>query len=40
MIHRAVLWYGAALLACAVTFTLYLNPHFALELATRVWACF
>lgn len=30
----------AALAACAGTFALYLNPHFALDLATRVWACF
>jgi hypothetical protein len=24
----------------AVVFASYLNPHLALELATRVWACF
>lgn len=32
--------WAVASAACAGTFALYLNPHFALDLATRVWACF
>jgi hypothetical protein len=34
---------GVALLAAAalaVVFVAYLNPHFAVDLANRVWACF
>lgn len=34
---------GIALLATAVlaaVFVAYLNPHFAADLANRVWACF
>jgi hypothetical protein len=34
---------GLALLAAAAlgaVFTAYLNPHFAVDLANRVWACF
>ncbi|MBL8329850.1 MAG: hypothetical protein JNJ71_13455 [Rubrivivax sp.] len=36
---RASLWVAAAL-ALAAVFMAYLNPHLALDLATRVWACF
>jgi hypothetical protein len=34
---------GIALLAAAAlaaVFVAYLNPHFAVDLANRVWACF
>jgi len=30
----------AALLALALVFAAYLNPHLAVDLANRVWACF
>jgi hypothetical protein len=40
VVLRKTLWAGLALTACAATFSLYLNPHFALDVATRVWACF
>jgi len=30
----------AATLLLALTFLAYLSPHFALDLATRLWACF
>jgi hypothetical protein len=39
---RAARW-SLALLAAAVlaaVFVGYLNPHFAVDLANRVWACF
>lgn len=35
-----LIWYTASIVACLATFALYLNPHFALDLATKVWACF
>jgi hypothetical protein len=35
---RAGVW-GAALLALAAVFTAYLNPHLAVDIANRVWAC-
>jgi hypothetical protein len=31
---------AAALLALAAVFLAYLNPHLAVDLANRVWACF
>jgi hypothetical protein len=37
---RRLLGGAAALAALAVVFVSYLNPHLALDLATRVWACF
>jgi hypothetical protein len=37
---RRVLGGAAAVVALAAVFASYLNPHLALELATRVWACF
>ena len=29
-----------ALIALALVFAAYLNPHLAVDLANRVWACF
>lgn len=37
--RRAVTWVVAALVLAAV-FASYLNPHLALDIANRVWACF
>jgi len=37
---RRVLGAAAAAAALAAVFASYLNPHLALDLATRVWACF
>jgi len=37
---RRLLGGAAVLVALAVVFVSYLNPHLALDLATRVWACF
>jgi hypothetical protein len=31
---------AVALVVLGAVFASYLNPHLALELATRVWACF
>jgi hypothetical protein len=36
---KPVLWALATLLLAAV-FLAYLNPHFAVDLASRLWACF
>ena len=36
---RVAAW-ALALAALAAVFMAYLNPHLALDLATRVWACF
>ena len=36
---RAVAW-AAALLALGAVFVSYLDPHLAVDLANRVWACF
>lgn len=36
---RAVAWAAAAAVLAAV-FAAYLSPHFAVDLATRFWACF
>jgi hypothetical protein len=40
--HRGLRW-GLGLLAAlglAAVFLSYLNPHLAVDLANRVWACF
>jgi len=38
---RARPWvWAAVLVALAVVFVAYLNPHLAVDLANRVWACF
>jgi len=37
--RRGVVW-GAALIALAGVFAAYLNPHFAVQIANAVWACF
>ncbi|HEX6016949.1 MAG TPA: hypothetical protein VFZ28_02510 [Burkholderiaceae bacterium] len=36
---RAVAWMAAAAVLAAV-FVAYRNPHFIVDLANRVWACF
>lgn len=36
---RAACWATAAAVLAAV-FAAYLSPHFAVDLATRFWACF
>ncbi len=36
---RAVGW-GAAAVVLAAVFAAYLDPHTAVDLANRVWACF
>lgn len=36
---RLGLWIGAALVL-ALVFASYLNPHFAVDLANKVWSCF
>jgi hypothetical protein len=33
-------WTAGAAVVLALTFLAYLNPHLALDLATRLWACF
>jgi hypothetical protein len=37
---KRVLGWGAALAVLAAVFVAYLNPHTAVDLANRVWACF
>ncbi len=37
--RRWMLWAGA-LAALAAVFAAYLNPHLAVDLASRVWSCF
>ncbi len=37
--QRIAAW-TTALAVLAAVFIAYLNPHFALDLAGRVWACF
>lgn len=37
--RSAWLW-ALVLLALGAVFAAYLNPHLALDLATRVWSCF
>mgnify|MGYP000137205947 CR=1 FL=1 len=39
MRHRVLAWALAAL-TLGATATLYLQPEFMLEVATRVWSCF
>lgn len=36
---RAMAW-AAATAALAAVFAAYLSPHFAVDLASRFWACF
>ena len=36
---RWLAW-GTALVALAAVFAAYLNPHFAVDLANWLWACF
>lgn len=36
---RVAAW-AAAAAALAAVFAAYLSPHFAVDLATRFWACF
>ncbi len=36
---RVALW-ALALALLAAVFAAYLSPHFAVDLATRFWACF
>ena len=38
LIHAAA--WAAAAAALAAVFAAYLSPHFAVDLATRFWACF
>lgn len=33
-------WFLAATVALVLVFAAYLNPHLAVDLANRVWACF
>lgn len=40
MTLRKALITGAALAALGAVFLAYLNPHLAVDLANRVWACF
>jgi hypothetical protein len=37
---RSLLLWALALLALGAVFAAYLNPHLAVDLATRVWSCF
>ena len=37
---RRLLGWGAALAVLALVFMSYLDPHLAVDLANRVWACF
>ena len=39
VVTRVVCWAAAAALLAAV-FTAYQSPHLAVDLASRVWACF
>jgi hypothetical protein len=36
---RAVMWMAVAV-ALAAVFAAYLSPHLAVDLASRLWACF
>jgi hypothetical protein len=38
--HLRLLGGAVALVALALVFVSYLNPHLAVDLANRVWACF
>lgn len=35
-----LIWHGVALLALALVFAAYFNPHLLVDLAGRIWACF
>jgi len=37
---RKPLAYAVALLVLVAVFVAYLNPHLAVDLASRLWACF
>jgi len=37
---RRMAGYALAALALAAVFAAYLNPHLAVDLASRFWACF
>lgn len=37
---RRVAAWAAAVVVLAAVFASYLNPHLALDIANRVWACF
>ncbi|MCU0968337.1 MAG: hypothetical protein MUF03_05840 [Rubrivivax sp.] len=37
---RHVLAWAAALAVLGLVFAAYLSPHFVVDLASRVWACF
>ena len=37
--RRLLLW-ATALAVLALVFAAYLNPHLAVDLASRVWSCF
>jgi hypothetical protein len=37
---RRVAAWAAAVVVLAAVFASYLNPHMALDIANRVWACF
>jgi hypothetical protein len=37
---RRISAWSAAAVALAAVFVSYLNPHLAVDLANRVWACF
>jgi hypothetical protein len=38
--HLRLLGGAVALVVLALVFVSYLNPHLAVDLANRVWACF
>ena len=38
--HLRLLGWAVAGVALALVFVSYLNPHLAVDLANRVWACF
>ena len=38
-LRRVAAW-AAAVVVLAAVFASYLNPHMALDIANRVWACF
>lgn len=40
MTMKRLLGWSAALAVLAAVFVAYLNPHVAVDLANRVWACF
>lgn len=39
ILRRVAAW-AAAVVVLAAVFASYLNPHMALDIANRVWACF